>query len=178
MLQNSFARLRFIAATGIVCVLGVVLQEAIGGCFHNVQRPCSECLMMMLPSGMTTSCRDCGCDSQTEPSQNNDVFCNCGAEWSPRAGSVTVQAGAPCPNPNQKNNGCKDDWALKTKPDGTLDSVLCATYKACNLECYGAFSYDSNGQRVWRGYNTCAVDPTAQQYRIECNQVELQGNPC
>jgi len=27
MLQNSFARLRFIAATGIVCVLGVVLQE-------------------------------------------------------------------------------------------------------------------------------------------------------
>lgn len=168
--------IRLVISTSVVVSAMYVLSAQVSGqqgCFQTTMATCAACVNAGLGGpfgGSPPDCRNCNCSGQVA-----GATCGCTVQMQIFAGVLML--GQPCQNPGVEQNGCKDNWTLKTKPDGTLDDVACAEYQACKPDCRPFYQILSNGQWILLGYK-CVTDTTSPRQTVRCNQVQLTGSGC
>jgi hypothetical protein len=175
---------RFLVVLSVISVSSYShLSESIAqqsvGCYQVDTVKCAVCIGVSPYDDLERTCRSCGACSgnpNTPPSPSNMAMCPCDAALKVSKGSVVL--GRPCQQPGIEDNGCRNDYTLKTKiVDGevVLDSVVCGTRTVCNPTCRGR--YDENGN-YFPGSNHCVDDSDAPAYTHECNEYVLAGTGC
>lgn len=157
----------------------ITVEQLHAGCFkeqnasclqwYNSTNPYPYARIQMGTNGCTQALCACSGNPQVPAGENNPSACGC--DGVVNIFSEVVIGAFPC-EPTQ-HAGCKDDWTIRTKPNGDPDDVECGSITGCKLDCHAQI-IEVNGIPYFV-QNICGQ---AAAQKIIANQARVVGDPC